>query len=294
MHIGAHVSCSGSLARSIDRAEEIGAEAIQIFPCAPQSWRRQIHDDQAIAAFRRRAAESGIEEIFLHAIYLINLAASDPVHLDRSVTSLRSALDTAARMGARGAIFHTGSHKGAGFEGALPQITGAISRVLEATPEHTWLIVENSAGMGGSIGSTFAELGAIVRGSGSERVKVCLDTCHLLAAGHEIRTADGLERTLTEFDRDVGLERLVAVHANDSKVPLGGGKDRHENVGEGHIGLDGFATLMGHRVFANVPFILEVPGFDGSGPDRRNIELLCEIRGRLGVAVPQRKPPASA
>ena len=281
MQIGAHVSSSGSIEKSINRAQELGAETIQIFASAPQMWRTPNHSDTACDAFRQRAGECTIDNAFLHAIYLINLAAKDPAHLERSIGSLTLALKTAARIGARGAVVHTGSHMGAGFESVLPQITSAIHDVLNDTPSDTWVILENSAGMGGSIGSSFAELGRIIREAGSDRVRVCLDTCHTLAAGYEIRTPEGLEATLAEFDREIGLDRLVVIHANDSKVDLGGGKDRHENIGEGFIGVEGFANLIAHPAFAELPLILEVPGFDGGGPDQRNMEILREIRDRV-------------
>jgi deoxyribonuclease-4 len=188
MLIGAHVSCTGGLSKSIDRACEIGAEAIQIFASAPQSWRPDNHPEEEVARFRARAAACGITETYIHAIYLINLGTEDPLQLSRSIGSLEMVLKTASRIGARGAIFHVGSHKGAGFDAVLPQITTAVEEILAQTPPDSWLILENSAGMGGSIGSDFAELGAIIHAVGDDRLKVCLDTCHTLAAGYEIRT----------------------------------------------------------------------------------------------------------
>lgn len=290
MEIGAHVSSSGSIDKCLDRACEIGAEAIQLFASAPQSWRPSSHRDEATQAFRDRAAECGMNNVFLHGIYLINLAAEKPDHLARSVQSLQAALRDSSSIGGRGVIFHIGSHKGAGFEAAIDQVVASMVAVLNDTPADSWLIVENSAGMGGSIGSKFAEIGAVLRAVGSARVKVCLDTCHMLAAGYEIRFPDALDRTLDEFDQEVGLDKLVAIHANDSKVDLGGGLDRHENIGEGHIGLAGFETLFRHSAFKDLPLLLEVPGFDHKGPDRRNVELLAELRDRLGLA----KPPLSS
>lgn len=289
MLIGAHVSCTGGLSKSIDRACDIGAEAIQIFASAPQTWRPDKHSDEEVALFRERALARGIDETFIHAIYLINLATEKPEQLSRSIGSLEMVLKTASRIGARGAIFHVGSHKGAGFDQVLPQIATAVEDVLSRTPADSWLILENSAGMGGSIGSAFAELGAIIRGVGDDRLKVCLDTCHALAAGYEIRNSPGLDETMDEFDREIGLARLVAVHANDSKVDIRGGKDRHENIGQGFIGEDGFATILGHPAFADLPLLLEVPGFDKNGPDRQNIEMLRELRRRAGLPEPERQ-----
>ena len=157
----------------------------------------------------------------------------------------------------------------------------AIAQVLDAHPDGTELILENSAGAGGSIGSRFAELGAIIRAVGSERVTVCLDTCHAFAAGYDVTTPGGVARMMEELDREVGLARLVAVHANDSKAGLGSGLDRHENIGQGHIGEDGFRAIMSHPAFADLPFILEVPGFAGGGPDRRNVEILKRIAAEV-------------
>lgn len=293
MEIGAHVSSGSGLDKCVDRACDIGAEAMQLFASAPQSWRPGAHDEEEIARFRDRAAVCGIENTFLHAIYLVNLASANPELLGRSVGSLKLALQTASRMGARGVIFHVGSHKGAGFSQVLNQILASVTGILEHSPLDAWLILENSAGMGGSIGSVFAELGAIIRGVGDDRLKVCLDTCHTLAAGYEVRTRDGIEATMEEFDREIGLDRLVAVHANDSKVDLCGGKDRHENIGQGFIGEEGFLTMLGHPAFGDQPLLLEVPGLDGSGPDRANVEALRQICQRLGISEP-RKPAISA
>ena len=285
MKIGAHVSSSAPLFQCVDRACDIGAEALQIFASAPQSWRPGSHDESTLAKMKARAEECGIDTVFLHGVYLINLATADETLLNRSVGSLKQYLKFCGDTGARGTIFHTGSHKGAGFEGVLPQIAAAIERVLAATPEPTWLILENSAGQGGTVGGRFEELGAIVKTVGSERVKVCLDTCHLYAAGYDIATPAGIAETMERFDAAVGLDRLVAVHANDSKAGLGSGLDRHENIGEGEIGREGFCAITSHPAFREVPFILEVPGFDGKGPDQRNVETLkaiCRESGALG------------
>ena len=283
MKIGAHVSSSAPLHMCVDRACDIGAEALQIFASGPQSWRPGSHTDDALAKMKARAEECGIDTVFLHGVYLINLATADETLLNRSVGSLKQYLKFCGQTGARGTIFHTGSHKGAGFDAVLPQVAGAVERVLEATPEETWLILENSAGQGGTVGGRFEELGAIIRAVGSERVKVCLDTCHLYAAGYDIATPTGVAATMDEFDRIVGLQRLVAVHANDSKAGLGSGLDRHENIGEGQIGRDGFCAIAAHPAFRDVPFILEVPGYEGKGPDRRNVETLLEICSEAGA-----------
>ncbi|MER3419255.1 MAG: hypothetical protein C4290_01460 [Chloroflexota bacterium] len=283
MKIGAHVSAAGALEKCIDRAVAIGAETVQIFASGPQSWRPATHSDAAIAALRRRAAEAGIAPLFLHGVYLVNLASSDRALVNRSIGSLKQYMAFAAQSGAEGVIFHIGSHKGAGFESVLPQIAAAVTDVLQAVPGDTALILENSAGQGGSVGSRFAELGAIIRAVSSQRVKVCLDTCHCLAAGYDVRTPAGVSAMMVEFEREVGLERLVAVHANDSKAGLGSGLDRHENIGRGHIGEEGFRAVLAHPAFREVPFLLEVPGFAGEGPDKENVDILKRLAAEVGA-----------
>jgi len=278
MRIGAHVSTAGGADKAIQRAKEMGAEAVQIFTSPPQSWRRKTFTPQEIEGFREGAAREDIGPNFVHGVYLINLATANPDQLERSVRALVEDMRLCHQMGLKGVIFHLGSHKGAGFEAVVGQVCQALARVLSETPPDTWLVLENSAGMGGSVGSKFAELGRILRQVGDPRLKVCLDTQHMFAAGYDVRTRPGLEAALEEFQREVGLERLVAVHANDSKCPLGGGIDRHENIGHGHIGREGFLNILSHPVFRDVPFLLEVPGHDGQGPDRPNVEALKEIR----------------
>jgi deoxyribonuclease-4 len=281
--VGAHVSTAGGLANAFDRALEIGAEAIQIFGAPPQSWRVTEHSDADVERFRARMAETGIEPAFIHAAYLINLGTPDATLLTRSLGSLKFGLGLCSRIGAAGVIFHVGSHKGRGFDAVRDQIVESVLAVLEATPDDATLVLENSAGMGGSVGSKFTELGAIMRGADSPRVKVCLDTQHSYAAGYDVASREGLEATVEEFEREVGLDALVAVHANDSKIPLGGGVDRHENIGEGEIGREGFLAIMGHRAFRGVPFLLEVPGFEKTGPDKANVDILRELRRESGA-----------
>jgi deoxyribonuclease IV len=277
LKIGAHVSTSGKLWNCVDRACDIGAEAIQIFASGPQSWRPYAHTDEVIAELRRRCTDQGVGPVFVHGIYLVNLATADAALLARSVDSLKQYMTFCAGGGAEGVIFHIGSHKGAGFDTVQSQIAAAISDVLESTPPEVALIVENSAGQGGSVGSSFAELGAIIRAVGSPRVNVCIDTCHAYAAGYDLKTPAGVAAAMEELDREVGCDRLVAVHANDCKAGLGSGLDRHENIGHGQLGEEGFRAIMAHPAFRRAPFILEVPGLDGKGPDRENIEVLKRI-----------------
>ena len=282
MRIGAHVSTAGGLAKAIDRAQELGAECIQIFASSPQMWAAREPDAAMVRAFREKAVAAGIGPVAIHGIYLINLATDNAENLAKGTGSLKLAMRVASAIGALGVIFHVGSHRGAGFEAVLHQAARAMAEVIAETPEDVWLIMENNAGQGQNLGARFSELGSMMREVGSARLKVCLDTCHTLASGYEIRTRDGLEATLAEFEREIGLGRLVSVHANDSKVPLGANVDRHENIGYGHIGREGFETILSHRAFAEVPFFLEVPGMDGkSGPDKPNMDTLRELRDRV-------------
>jgi deoxyribonuclease-4 len=282
--LGAHVSTAGGPATCFDRALEIGAEAVQIFLTPPQQWRSSKVDEDQAEAFRKRHAESGIGPVFVHGVYLINLATDDHSNLTRSTSSLKSALTSCSQLGIKGVIFHLGSHKGQGLESVFDQIVDACKDVLKATPSDTWLILENSAGSGGTIGSRFADLGRIIRETGSDRLRVCLDTQHSYAAGYDLSSAEGVELAMTEFASEVGLENLVAVHANDSKVELGAGRDRHENIGGGQIGREGFTRIIGHAAFRDVPFLLEVPGYENKGPDKPNLDLLKEIREEVGVS----------
>ncbi|HXG35567.1 MAG TPA: deoxyribonuclease IV [Dehalococcoidia bacterium] len=278
LRIGAHVSASGGVDKAIERAQAIGAETIQIFGASPQAWRRKEYGAVEIEAFKSKSQSTDIGPAFLHGVYLINLATSNPENLAKSIDALIHDMKVCHVIGARGVIFHLGSHRGSGFQQVLSQIAESVHVVLENTPEDSWLILENSAGMGDAVGSRFSELAAVMAAAGDGRVKVCLDTQHMFASGYDVRSKDGLEAALSEFDSEVGLERLVAVHANDSKCPLAGGVDRHENIGEGYIGREGFEVIMSHPAFADVPFLLEVPGFENQGPDKANIDILKGIR----------------
>ncbi|MDI6856871.1 MAG: deoxyribonuclease IV [Dehalococcoidia bacterium] len=278
MRLGLHVSTAGGLDKAIDRGQAMGAETIQIFGSAPQMWRRRAIPDEEVALFREKRAAAGIDPVFLHAVYLINFAADNPDHLVKGKASIIADLELCGRIGAAGSILHLGSHHGAGLDAVFPQVIAVTAEVMASCPAGCWLILENSAGMGGSVGAKFSELGRVIREAGDGRIKVCLDTQHAFAMGYDVATRDGLEATLDEFEREIGLARLVAVHANDSKTPLGGVRDRHENIGEGRIGREGFLNIMSHPAFRDLPFILEIPGFANQGPDKENLDILKSIR----------------
>ena len=282
MKLGAHVSASGGPARAIDRAVEIGAEAIQIFASSPRAWAFRPISEDRLLEFRQRSEETGVSPTFLHGTYLVNLGGT-PELLEKSIVSLVQQMNAASQLGAAGVIFHSGSHKGAGLDAVFDQATDALQRVLSECPPDVWLIIENSAGMGDHIGASFGEIGRIIRAVDSPQVKVCLDTEHTFAAGYDLTHPDRIEDVLEEFDREIGRSRLVVVHANDAKVELGSGIDRHENIGEGYMGLEGFEVIMGHPVFRDIPFILEVPGFEKKGPDKENVDRLKQVRQKLNI-----------
>ena len=283
MKLGAHVSASGGLDKVIDRAQEIGAETIQLFASSPRAWAFKAAREEDVLAFREKSEATGISPAFLHGSYLVNVGGS-PDLLRKSIDSLTDHMNAAGQIGARGVIFHGGSHKGAGFDAVLDQSSMALQEVLSRSPDDAWLIVENCAGMGSQIGASFQEISRLLEAIDSPRVKVCLDTQHCFAAGYNLADPEAIDAVMDEFDREVGLSRLVAVHANDSKMEHGSGVDRHENIGDGHMGAAGFEVILGHPAFREVPFILEVPGVDGKGPDKENLDRLKQIRTRVGVS----------
>ena len=281
MQIGAHVSTAGGIEKAIDRAQSIGAETIQIFVSSPRAWKFRFPKKEAVKKFKEKSIETGISPCYIHGSYLVNIGGAAEL-IEKSVTSLINNMQTAHNIGAAGVIFHGGSHKGKGFSAVLDQATSCLIKVLDYSPDNTFLIIENSAGMGSHIGSSFEELGELLRSVNHPNLKVCLDTQHCFAAGYNIASKNALERVMVDFDRQIGLDKLVAVHANDAKVELGSGVDRHENIGSGFIGTVGFENILSHPTFRNIPFILEVPGFQNNGPDKENVDKLKAIRGKLG------------
>lgn len=282
--IGAHVSSSGGIFTAVERGVAIEAEALQIFPSAPQMWRPTNHKVEAIERFRELREQHGIAQVWLHNIYLANLAAENPEQLKKSVDSVVNALHVADAIGADGVVLHTGSHRGRGLDAVVGQVVGALESILDAAPGGALLALENTAGQGGTIGARFGELGMLLGAVGSPRLAICFDTCHAFAAGYDIAHPEGLAATMDEIEREVGLERLAVVHANDAMMELGSGRDRHENIGDGHIGMDGFRGLLAHPALADRAFILEVPGMQpegggkADGPDLENVRRLRALR----------------
>ncbi len=279
MRIGAHVSTSGGVQTAIGRALGIGANCIQIFAGPPQRWAAAVFKDEDVAAFRRLSVESDVQPLFIHSAYLINPASADPLLRQRSMSSLLSGLQAAEKLGAVGVITHLGSSKDGDLQEAEALVSDAISSVLSEAPSSVWLLLETCAGQGNTIGRRFEQIGGILSQCGDPRLHVCLDTAHVFEAGYDITSTEGLESTLEQFDRTIGLSRLTAIHINDSKTPLGSNVDRHENIGFGLIGEEAFARILRHPSLRSLPFLLEVPGLTKEGPDKPNVEALRRLAG---------------
>lgn len=283
MRIGAHVSAAGGADQTIGRAMDIGAEAVQFFPSSNRTWAFKPVDEKVAADFKTLALEHGIGPNVFHAIYMVNLASADVEQVRKSVQSLVNYMDTAGDLGVMGVVFHLNSHKGEGFDGVFRRVVENMNRVLDNSPRDVMLLIENSAGMGDHIGSKFAEVGQILHAVDDERVGVCLDTQHAFAAGYDLRTPEGVAATVAEFEAEIGLKHLRAVHLNDSKRELGGAVDRHENIGDGFMGREAFEAVLGADAFRDVPLYLEVPGYEGEGPDAPNVDTVKAIRSALSI-----------
>ena len=280
MLLGAHVSTAGGIHTAIDRLEGLGGgEAVQFFTQSPRTWRPTRHDPANVERFRERRKEAGVEAVLCHAVYLINLATPDDEVYGKSVDALLGTVDVASAIGGD-VVFHVGSHLGAGVESGLARVTDALERALERCGDETSILVENSAGAGGTIGRSVDELATVLdRLGGDPRLGVCLDSCHLWVSGVDVTDPEALDTLLRDLDERVGLERLRALHVNDAKDALGSNRDRHENVGEGVIG-EKLTVFLGHPTLQRLPAVLETPGKGGKGPDADELRKLKELHAQ--------------
>jgi deoxyribonuclease-4 len=277
---GAHVSTSGGIHTAIDRAEAIGAESVQIFTQSPRAWRPTNHDPANFERFKERRAEAGIDGVVCHALYLVNLATPDETVYGKSVATLENTVDVACAIEADGVVFHVGSHLGAGFEAGLGHVVPALRRALERCSDTTWLLIENSAGAGGTIGRSVDELAVLVDELDRHpRLGVCLDSCHLWVSGVDVTDRAVLDACVDEVDERIGLDRLRALHVNDAAAPLGSNRDRHANMLDGEMG-EKLGAFLAHPRLQGLPTILEVPGPDGHGPDASEIQKLKDLHER--------------
>jgi len=274
---GAH--CSGGIKKALDKGAGMGADTVQLFVQSPRTWRFPNHDPADLASFRTKREETDVP-VFVHALYLVNLAAPDDEIYRKSVETMGSTMDAACAIDAEGVVFHVGSHLGAGFEAGLERVVPALVQVLERCNERTWLLMENSAGAGGTIGRSLDELAVIFHAlDGHRRLGICLDSCHLFVSGVDVTDRSALDDLLKDLDERIGLDRLRLLHANDAKAPLGSNRDRHDNIGDGLMG-EGLGVFLAHPKLQSLPAVLEVPGADGHGPNADEIRKLRELHAR--------------
>ena len=278
MLIGAHVSPAGGPAVAIERGVERGCRAIQIFNQSPRQWKPTVYDDEKVAAYKEAFAKSDIDALLIHAVYLVNCASEDKEMRAKSLTSLTASLRAGAALGAVSVVVHPGSALKSSVPAALKRASKTIAEALKES-EDCRLDLENTAGSGGTLGRTFEELATLIDGAGGgPRLGACLDSCHLLASGYDIRTAEGLASVIDEFDRVVDCARLGSLHVNDSKTPLGSNVDRHINLGEGELGRKGCAAFLSEPRFEGLPCVFEGPGAAGKAVDKADIDNAWKLR----------------
>jgi len=271
------MSSAGGIYTAIDRIEAVGGNCVQVFTQSPRMWKATAHKPEAIEKFRERRAEAKVRGVVCHALYLINLASEQ--FREKSVTALRATLDTAEAIEADAVIFHVGSHLGAGFDSAVESVTGAVAEVLDGYDGRARLAMENSAGPGGTIGRSISELATLMDALDRDpRLGICLDSCHLFASGYDVRDPAAVADLVAEVDETVGLDRLVALHVNDSATPLGSNRDRHANILEGEIG-EGLGAFLAHPAFQELGAYLEVPG-TGDGVNKKEMKKLRALHKR--------------
>ena len=258
---------------------------MQVFTQSPRAWRPTNHSPENFERFKERRAETGIGGVLCHALYLVNLASPKDDLYEKSVTAMCNTVDVACAIEADGVVFHVGSHLGSGMDLGLDRVCEAMKKVLDRCSETTWLLMENTAGSGATIGRSASELALLYDRLGAhQRLGLCLDSCHLYASGCDVTDEAALGATLDEVDREIGLDRLRALHVNDSKVPLGSNVDRHENIGEGLMG-EKLGVFLGHPRLQGLPAVLEVAGPDGHGPDAKEVQKTKDLHARWTAKV---------
>ncbi len=293
IRIGIHTSIAGDITRALDIAAGLGANALQIFSSSPRTWNRgnsRIAEAEA-GRFRARRKELALGPLVIHSNYLINLASPNPVLRARSVQAFHQELVRALALGADFLVLHPGSAIGSNSESAISAVGQGLRQAARGVKlGDLRILIENTAGQGSSLGSKFGELKAILLGCPELPLGICIDTAHLLASGSDIRTDVGLEETLREIERVIGLDRVAVVHVNDSKTPLGSRVDRHEHIGKGKIGIATFRRILSHPLLAHCSFILETP-MDKPGDDKRNVATVWRLTGRVMRATGTRTKP---
>jgi deoxyribonuclease-4 len=273
------MSIAGGLDQAIVRGQEVGCETIQVFTRSPRQWRPRTLDDEEIARFRRKQRETGIGPVVAHDCYLINLASPDEELWLKSLEVLLEELGHCQALGVPYLVMHPGSHVGAGEEAGLERIAAALDRARAKTPgNEVKVLVENTAGQGTNLGSTWEQLAALLALVRDDSwLGICFDTCHAFAAGYELRTRADYEATWRMVDELIGLERVKVIHLNDAKGDLGSRLDRHDHIGKGTMGLEPFRMLLNDERFSNLPMLLETPKRPGRKTDERNLRVLRSL-----------------
>jgi deoxyribonuclease-4 len=280
MLIGAHVSPAGGPANAVARGEERGVRAIQFFNQSPRAWRAREYTDEEVEAFHEALANSPVEAAVIHAVYLINCASEDREIREKSLRSLTIALRAGAQLGVRGVVLHAGSALKSSVDSAIERAGAVIAEAL-AESERCPLHLENTAGAGGTLGRSFTQLAGLIEAAGDdERLGLCLDSCHMLASGFDVRTAADLAKVLDDCVAIVGMDRLGSLHVNDSKTELGSNVDRHAPLGEGEIGDEGLAAFLSEPRFEGLPAIFEGPGIEGKAPAKVDVDAMKRLRER--------------
>jgi deoxyribonuclease-4 len=286
--IGGHVSIAGGLAKGVERGSEARCQAIQIFHQSPRMWKPTDYKAKDFEEFRAAFDDSELESVVIHAVYLINCASKEREIRTKSIASLTHALRVGDGIGADGVVLHPGARKGEPHGPSMKRAAKAIAKALSDS-DGSPVLLENTAGTDGPLGKNFDELADLLDLlDGDRRVGICLDCCHLLASGYEIRAPDQLAGVVDEFDAKVGLDRLRVLHVNDSKIPLGGNRDQHAIIGRGELGERGIATFVSEPRFEGLPALIETGRGDGHGPDRADVELTKRLR-RRGLAARRRR-----
>jgi deoxyribonuclease IV len=274
---GAH--CSGGIKKALDKAEAMNADAVQLFVQSPRTWRFPEHHADDLEKFRARREELDMPAL-VHSLYLVNLAAPDDEIYRKSVETMRSTMDTACAIHADAVVFHVGSHLGAGFDAGLERVVPALEQVLERCSERTWLLLENSAGAGGTIGRSLDELALLFeRLDGHPRAGFCLDSCHWWVSGVDVTDPAALDAAVDDIRGRVGLDRLRVLHVNDAAAPLGSNRDHHASLGKGEMG-DALGVFLAHPSFQGLPAILETGPEGQGGPDAGELKLLRDLHRR--------------
>ena len=269
---GAHISSAGGLHRVPERAAAIGADGVQVFIQSARTWKPTAHKPEDLTVLRAARESGQVQYIACHAIYFINLATDEPELLKKSRSALLNTIDVANAIAADGIVLHVGSHKGRGLEATLPQIVTELQTALKRL-DGPWLLLENSAGAGGTIGRDPVELASIINAVDHPRLGLCIDTCHAYVSGVDVTDSPQLDALVAEIDTRVGIERLRCLHVNDAAAALGSNRDRHANLGQGELGK-GLAVTLSHPALSDLPMLLETPGAEGNGPDTAEITAL--------------------